>query len=152
MSGATPRLLNVIHVNVNVTDIERSVAYYKRFGFEVMHTFSSEKPEPGQAGVSHTPGARGAVMSISDDPRASCKIELIESLEPRATPHSAPRPGQAGVGRIAIRTKNLRGYVERLSKEGIEPAVPVREIDIIDAHRYVIYHDPDGVLLELIEF
>ena len=152
MSDNTSRLLNVVHVNVNVTDIERSVAYYERFGFSVMHTFTDEKPKTPQADVSHTPGTRGAVMSISDDPRASCKIELIQSLEPPATPHPETRPGQAGVGRIAIRTKNVQGYVEKLSKEGIEPITPIEEIDIVSARRFVLYHDPDGVLLELIEF
>ncbi len=155
MSGQADsgRLLNVIHVNINVTNMGRSVEFYERFGFEVMHVFGNEQPDAEQEGVSYTgPRARGAVMSNSDDPRASCKIELIESLDPPATPHPERHPGQAGVGRIAIRTKNLVAYVEKLSNDGIDPEMPIQEINIIGARRYVIYHDPDGVLLELIEF
>ena len=30
--------------------------------------------------------------------------------------------------------------------------MPVQEIDIVSAKRYVLYDDPDGVLLGLIEF
>ena len=143
------RLLNVVHVNVNVTDIERSVEFYKRFGFEVMYVFSND-PADAEKGTFIGSSGRGAVMSISDDPRASCKIELIQAPSPTAAPERVE--GQAGVGRIAIRTKNLLAYVEKLSKLGIEPATPVQEIEIVGASRYVIYHDPDGVLLELIEF
>ncbi len=147
------RLLNVVHVNVNVTDIEHSVEFYKNFGFEVMHVFSNQPTDSERSDTSFTGrGTRGAVMSISDDPRASCKIELIQSLDPTPTPQPERRLGQAGVGRIAIRTKNMLAYMEKLAKLGIEPALPVQEIDIVGARRYAIYHDPDGVLLELIEF
>lgn len=155
MSGETEssRLLNLVHVNVNVTDIERSIEFYRRFGFEVMHLFSDRPSEGAREGTTFVGrGARGAVMSISDDPRASCKIELLQSLDPPATPQPPRKEGQAGVGRIAIRTKNLLAYVERLGKLGIDPVLPPQEIDIVGARRYAIYRDPDGVLLELIEF
>jgi catechol 2,3-dioxygenase-like lactoylglutathione lyase family enzyme len=145
----TGQLLNVVHVNVNVTDLERSVEFYERFGFEVMHVFTND---PEQAGEYTGPNSRGTVMSISDDPRASCKIELIEWLNPPALPQPERPEHQAGVGRIAIRTKNLLAHVEMLSKAGIEPALPVQEIDLVGVQRYVVYHDPDGVLLELAEF
>ena len=60
------RLLNVVHVNVNVTDIERSVEFYKNFGFEVMHVFSNQASDAERADASFTGrGTRGAVMSIS---------------------------------------------------------------------------------------
>ena len=143
------RLLNVVHVNINVSDVERSVEFYKRFGFEVLYVFSND-PADAEKGTYIGASGRGAIMSISDDPRASCKIELIQAAD--AAPPPERKEGQVGVGRIAIRTKNLLAYVEKLSKQGIEPAVPVQEIDIVGANRYVIYHDPDGVLLELIEF
>lgn len=154
MSGEGGRLLCVVHVNVNVTDAERSIEFYRRFGFEVMHRFSDRPEDRGRERehVSFTPKARGAVMSISDDPRASCKIELLQSLDPPASAQPERRPGQAGVGRIAIRTKNLAAYVERLAKLGIEPVLAPQETAMVGARRYAIYHDPDGTLLELIEF
>ncbi len=62
-------LLNVIHININVTNLNRSLEFYEQVGFKVMHTFTNE--ETGGR-------SRGAVISISDDPRASTKIELIE--------------------------------------------------------------------------
>jgi len=44
------RLLNIVHVNVNVTDAERSVEFYRRFGFEVMHVFSDRSEDAGRTG------------------------------------------------------------------------------------------------------
>ena len=32
----------VIHVNINVTNIERSLAFYQKLGFEVMHVFGDK--------------------------------------------------------------------------------------------------------------
>ena len=146
------RLLNIVHVNVNVTDAERSVEFYRSFGFEVMHVFSDRSEDVGREGVSFTPRTRGAVMSLGNDPRASCKIELLQSLDPPATAKVPQQAGQAGVGRIAIRTKNLLAYVDRLERDGITPLLQPQEIDIVGAQRYALYRDPDGVLLELIEF
>ena len=143
------RLLNLVHVNVNVTDLERSVAFYERFGFQKMHVFTND---PEAEGEYTGPSSKGVVMSISDDPRASCKIELIEWLDPPALPQPARPEHQAGVGRIAIRTKNLLAHVAMLKEHGIEPVLPVQEIDLVGVQRYCVYHDPDGVLLELAEF
>jgi len=91
-------------------------------------------------------------MSLGNDPRASCKIELLQSLDPPATAKSPQQPGQVGAGRVAIRTKNLLAYLERHEGVGITPSLRPQEIDIVGAHRYALYRDPDGVLLELIEF
>ena len=32
-------LLNVVHININVSDIERSLVFYQKLGFAVMHVF-----------------------------------------------------------------------------------------------------------------
>lgn len=154
-------ILNVIHINLNVTDIERSVDFYKKLGFEVMHVFGDRKTdntlEPDNdmlagmtgPGGSHT---RGCVLSLGDDPRSTTKLELIQYVEP-PTPPSEPRGvTTAGVGRIALRTKNLLPFVEKLRTEGIEFMTEAQEIDVVGARRFVLFRDPDGVILELIEF
>ena len=153
-------LLNVVHVNVNVTDVERSVAFYEKVGFRVMHVFGDPpgaKLDPdGELGRGMAnPGGgrvRGAVMSISDDPRSATKLELIEWVDPPAEPQPERPAWQAGVSRIAIRTKNLAEYHETLRARGIEFESEPVAIDVVGARRYVLFRDPDGTLLELIEF
>ena len=30
---------DIVHININVTDIERSLAFYQKLGFRIMHVF-----------------------------------------------------------------------------------------------------------------
>ena len=152
-------ILGIIHVNINCTDIERSVAFYEKLGFRVVHVFSDEESEKSldpegdlEAGMTVPGGSRGCVLSLGDDPRSTTKIELIQYLDPPAV--SAPEKGlrDSGVSRIALRTKNLLAFAGKLSSEGIEFMIEPQEIDVVGAHRFVLFRDPDGVILELIEF
>jgi catechol 2,3-dioxygenase-like lactoylglutathione lyase family enzyme len=153
-------ILNLVHVNINCTDVERSVAFYKKLGFEVVHVFGDAPSEkildPDQdllAGMTGPGGkTRGCVLSLGDDPRSATKIELLEH-EGSATGPSEPRGFRdVGVGRIAMRTVNLLDFVEELRAEGIVFELEPQEIDIVGAKRFALFRDPDGVLLELIEF
>ena len=56
------------------------------------------------------------------------------------------------MSRIAILTKKLAEYHETLRARGIEFESEPVEIDVVGARRYVLFRDPDGTLLELIEF
>ena len=154
-------ILNLIHVNINCRDIQRSVAFYRKLGFEVVHVFSDEKSEStldasrdlmrGMAGPDGS-RTRGCVLSLSDDPRSTTKIELIEYVDPPTTDADARGTREAGVSRLALRTKNLRAFVEKLRAEGIEFMTEPVEIDVVGAQRFALFRDPDGVILELIEF
>jgi catechol 2,3-dioxygenase-like lactoylglutathione lyase family enzyme len=42
--------------------------------------------------------------------------------------------------------------VEKLKGLGIRFEVEPREIDVVGAQRFALFRDPDGVVLELIEF
>ncbi len=140
-------LLNLIHVNINVSDLGRSIEFYERIGFQVMHRLGGEGSETmGEA------TSRGAVMSLSNDPRASCKIELLKWTPGENEPPPERSPYQVGVSRIAIRTKNLLETVKELESRGVEFLSAPHEIDVVGAKRYVLFRDPDGTLLELIEF
>ena len=143
----------IIHVNINVCDIERSLAFYEALGFEVMHAFGER-----QAGGSWVPmkfrgrSCRGAVLTLGDHPRATTKIELLEWVDPPTEPAPARSETQAGVARVALRTKNLVAFTEKLRAAGIAFESAPIEIDVVGASRFVLFRDPDGTLLELIEF
>ena len=148
----------VIHVNINVTDIERSLAFYQKLGFEVMHVFGDgpkgQDPSDDVAGGMAFRGTRvrGAVLSLSDHPRAATKIELLEWLEPAAIPAPERSNHQAGVSRVALRVVDLKAFHKRLGEAGIEFEGEVVDTDVVGAKCFVLFRDPDGTLLELIEF
>ncbi|MDJ0788557.1 MAG: VOC family protein [Myxococcota bacterium] len=146
-------LLNVVHININVADLDRSVAFYEALGFSVMQVFEEDKSAEEMASMDFGgTRMRGAVMSIGDDPRASTKIELLQWFEPRSEPMPHPTETSGGVARIALRTKNLLGFAEELRAKGIVFEREPQEIDMAGASRFCTFRDPDGVLLELLEF
>ena len=144
---------DIVHLNLNVTDIHRSIAFYESIGFKVMHVFGDHEDSDVDEGMDFQgKRCRGAVLSLGDHPRSWTKIELIEWVEPKVEAVPARGAYAAGVSRIALRTKNLLEFVEELEAKGIAMESPPQEIDIVGAKRFALFRDPDGILLELIEF
>ncbi|UCE87493.1 MAG: VOC family protein [Deltaproteobacteria bacterium] len=144
---------HIVHININVSDIERSVAFYRLLGFEVMHVLS-DAPSDDVRQLMHFGGrtTRGAVMSLGDDPLTSTKIELLEPVDPPPEPQGELPENRLGFSRLALRTKNLIPFYEKLKAAGVAFLSEPIEIDVVGAKRYVLFRDPDGTLLELIEF
>jgi catechol 2,3-dioxygenase-like lactoylglutathione lyase family enzyme len=96
--------------------------------------------------------ARAALLSLSDDPRAT-RIDLIEWKHPRTAGESYPHLYHTGIGRIALFTKNLDEEYQRLKAAGVdlvsEPVV-IRFGNKAGA-KFFCFKDPDGTFLELIE-
>jgi len=148
-------IYDLVHVNVNVTDIRRSIAFYQTVGFRVIHVFGDGKAglDPsGDVMEGMSDGrTRGVVMSLGDHPRCFTKLELLEHVTPPTQP-APPRPMHAvGLARLAIRCKDLPAEVARLEAAGIVMEA-IQQTDIVGASRFVLFRDPDGTLLELIEF
>jgi catechol 2,3-dioxygenase-like lactoylglutathione lyase family enzyme len=138
-----------------VSDVRRSLEFYRKLGFELFHVFGDgpggkgERLEDGM----HVDGrhCRGAVLTLGEHPRCWTKLELIEWVEPAPEPRTPPSPHSLGVGRIALRCKGLLELVERLNRQGVAFETPPRDVDIVGARRFALLRDPDGVLLELID-
>jgi len=144
---------DIIHLNINVTNIERSIAFYEQIGFKVMHVFGDRPDAEVAEGMAFQGGrCRGAVMTLGDHPRSWTKIELIEWVEPEVETSGRLGSHASGVSRIALRTKNLISFVKELEAKGVEFETQPQEIDIVGAQRFALFRDPDDVLLELIEF
>lgn len=151
-------LLNLVHINVHVADLERSIAFYEKLGFSVQFELSRHKPNfmtPVAVSPLNQHGGgmvRGAVMSLGDDPRCATKIELIQYVDP--APRARPfKPNcEVGVHRIAIRVKDIDGTVADLRAKGIAIPEDPHEIRTMGGRqRYVLFPDPDETILELIE-
>lgn len=150
-------IYDIVHVNVNVSDIRRSIAFYEEVGFRVIHVFRDgvrglDPSGDVMEGMTSAEGrVRGAVMSLGDHPRSFTKIELLEYVDPPTGPAPERSVRTAGIARIALRCKDLPAEVERLRASGIEMG-EIQGLDIVDASHFVFFHDPDGALLTLIEF
>jgi catechol 2,3-dioxygenase-like lactoylglutathione lyase family enzyme len=91
-------------------------------------------------------------MSLGDAPHQATKLEVLEWVEPRSRPQPERSAHHAGVSRLALRTKDLPTVARRLAAAGVSFEGEIVEIDLVGARRFVLLRDPDGTLLELIEF
>jgi lactoylglutathione lyase len=122
---------NLIHTCYRITDIDRSVEFYKALGFE----------EIGRIPIRDE--AVNVFMNLPGDgdmPRLELTYNFgVDSYELGT-----------GYGHIAITADGLDETLERLAAQGIEPEKPpytVRD----GGSRLCFVRDPDGYRIELIE-
>lgn len=141
----------IFHVNVNCSDLDRSQPFYENLGFEVVHAIPEGSPPDMLRGLGLPADsrARAAIMMLDVRNTRGARLDLIEWSRP--APHGEPLQNlaQLGAARIALWTKDIDAEYERLRGDGIEfVSTPVE----MDGARFCCFRDPDGTMLELIDF
>ena len=124
--------MSLIHTCYRITDIDRSVAFYRALGFE----------ETGRLPIRDE--AVNVFMNQPDD-GDSPRLELTFN-------HGQTEPYDLGTGygHIAITSPDLDATLAALAEQGIEPERPpytVRE----GGSRLCFVRDPDGYRIEILE-
>ncbi len=122
-------MAELIHTCYRITDIDRSVAFYEKLGFEEVSRF--DLPD----------GATNVFMGMSGD---GARLEL--TYNPGVDSYDVG----TGYGHIAITADDLDRTLERLGELDIEPEKPpytVRE----GGSRLCFVRDPDDYRIEIIE-
>jgi catechol 2,3-dioxygenase-like lactoylglutathione lyase family enzyme len=145
---------SLFHVNVNCSNFERSLKFYKMLGFKValdIPAVGSATSDTGRGLGLPNSVARAAIMTLSDDPHAT-RLDLIEWTTPRDEAKPYAQLNHLGVARIALFTKGLRGEYQRLKGEGVTfISEPVVIRTGAGTALFACFYDPDGTILELIE-
>ena len=143
----------LVHVNVNCSDFERSLAFYELLGFR----YAVEVPETNTPEVAAAVGmppyrVRGALLALST-PNGPFLLDLLEWKEPRDLAPPYPHLYHLGIARIALSTDDLDGDMERLKGEGVEFLSEPATVELEGGRRsrFVCFKDPDGTVLELVE-
>jgi len=138
----------IFHVNVNCSNLERSLAFYKMLGFRVVQDMpSGGGPKLDQGMGLAKVRARGALMAIGDDKRRTL-LDLIEWENPKSDGKPYLHLAHMGICRLALRTPNVPKVYEELKGKGVEF---VSEPQVFEGGvAFVCFRDPDGTFLELI--
>jgi catechol 2,3-dioxygenase-like lactoylglutathione lyase family enzyme len=143
------RALQIYHVNVNCTNLERSLEFYRGLGFEEVYDI----PDCRVPGLGPVPQrGRAKLLRFGTDPRGAL-LDLIEWTEPPTDGTPYPHLAHAGIARICLRVKGLDELIAELRARGVrfvdEPAEPGL---LGYRQKFVCVLDPDGSVIELMEF
>lgn len=151
-------IYDLAHININCTDIRRSIAFYEKFGFKVIHVIAEDTKglDPGADVMEGAAGyqgshCRGVIMSLGDHPHCWTKLELLQYTRPATEPEPPRTLFQVGYCRMAIRCRDIHAEVERLKAEGVEFENAVETSKTVGALSYAFARDPDGTVVELLE-
>jgi lactoylglutathione lyase len=120
----------LIHTCYRIFEIDRSVAFYEKLGFEELRRM---------------PIRDEAVNVFMGLPGDGARLELTWNKD-----QTEPYEIGTGYGHIALTVDDLDSTLERLAEQGVEPEKPpyqVRE----GGNRICFVRDPDDYRIELIE-
>ena len=144
---------SIFHININVTDFERSLAFYKMVGFKVVLNIGEGANPANDKGLDIPNSvARAALLALGDDPRAT-RIDMIEWKQPQTEGSPYAHLYHTGASRIALFTTGIDEEYERLKGEGVEfVSEPIMmHFPNGSGSKFFCFKDPDGTFLELIE-
>jgi lactoylglutathione lyase len=124
--------MSLIHTCYRITDVDRSVDFYKALGFN----------EIGRIPIRQE--AINVFMGLPDD-GPEPRLELTYNFG-----QTEPYEIGTGYGHIAVTAPDLDSTLAQLKEQGIEPEKPpysIRE----GGNRLCFVRDPDGYRIELIE-
>ncbi len=142
----------LVHVDLTVADMERSVAFYtKSLGLLVLEDCTVETAAalflsggtcPKMRMVFLTSGGTNAMMVEL--------IQLVADGDPTASAVAARRREVI----LAFRVSDLAGAIRTMAADGRHPVSEMIEIELthLGMARVVFYRDPDGCLIEFVEF
>lgn len=149
----TTHITSLGHVNINVSDLERSNAWYQMFGYEVTETLpSTETAEVAKAmGFEQPFIIKGNRVTHEVD---GSVLELVQWLAPFDPERAYPAPvNHLGIHRTAYSTTDIEGDVAALKAQGVEFLSPITPCCSGDdsSSSIIAFYDPDGTVVELVQ-
>lgn len=142
----------LFHIAVNVTDLDRSVEFYQRLGFQVLADRKVDNPKLAEAFAVPSSECRFVHLRLGDDETATV-LDAVEWFDP-ATADGAgtPAQNQRGITRFAVLTDDTDTVYRELSAAGAEfVTTPTTVMTPEGGWRVCLVKDPDGVVIQITE-
>ena len=157
--------LQMFHININCTNLDRSLAFYKAIGFRVLNDFANDKGScehglelgaqnanlPRILGVDPASLDRAVMLQLGDNPRAT-RLDLKEWRKP-ITAGRPPGMTNTGMARLCFKVKDcLAAFRAVKSVDGECISEPLLIPFAGTKQKVFCCYDPDRTILEFIEF
>lgn len=145
------------HINVNVSNLDRSIEFYRKLGFEVFipgipylalnHGSAETVPANSTTALGIPQGTQGraCIMQLDD---GFPKLDLTEFNTTGARPPL--QNADQGIVRLCLITEDLPAEVARLESEGVE-FVSSPQSGHAELADIAVCKDPDGTLIEILQ-
>ena len=144
----------LVHVNINVSDFDRSRAFYEALGFRLIWTVPPTNSDAVAAAVGMPPyRVKGGLMTL-DGAEHPLVIDLLQWEWPHDDAPPYPHLYHRGLARLALATTDMDADLATLASMGVElvgPPARVEVAGVATGGRFVCFKDPDGTILELVE-
>ena len=160
MSDARANALQIFHVNVNCSDFDRSLAFYKTIGFREYLDFAVVDDGRTFGDIGLCPlfrmpdkiDGRATFLTLGDAPW-STRLDLIEWTEPKSENAGKRILSHLGIARICLKVRDCAALHDALMAAGYDVYSPPGLIDMGGSRQYVFCcEDPDGVVIEFMQF
>ncbi len=143
-------ITGALQTNVNCSDFEQSRSFYEMLGFEIQgEVEESGSPELAAAVGLPSYHVRAATMTLP----SGHALNLTKWEDPYDAGAPYASLNHIGIPRIAILTTNLNSDIQILKDQGVEfYSEPVRPEGIFGILRFVCFEDPDGTVIELVQY
>ena len=136
--------------NVNCSDYEYSRSFYEMLGFETQGEVV-ETGSPELAAVLGLPLYQVSAATMSLPQGHSLNLTKWEEPYDPGVPYASLN--HIGIPRFAILTNNLDEDIRILQAQGVAfYSEPVRPTGIFGILRFVCFEDPDGTVIELVQY
>ena len=149
----TTQIVRVGRVVVNVSDYERSLQWYGMLGFAPARNVpATDTAEVARAMGFNAPfEVKGSILEHQVD---GSEIELVQWLTPfdPTPPYDIP-VNHIGIHRMALATSDIHADVELLRSKGVQFVSDITPCcsGPDSSSSIVLFYDPDGTLVELVE-
>jgi len=153
--GDATNIIGMPYIGINVSDVDASVAFYRRFGYTNVRPINEQTLSPEEAaawGFTETVRYRGADVTINRGDRH--RLRLLQWLQPFDPEPAYPPPiNHKGINRLALTVPDVERAVAILKAQDVpflSEVAPCCSGTDSDTGGIVHAIDPDGVFLELV--
>ncbi len=148
-------LVNLFHFSFTVSDIERSVRFYRDIlGLRLVHRMVHDQPYTSRQVGFENALLKVALFTIDGFPSTPSGhlLELIEYVNPRGEPLD-PATNRPGAAHMAFQVDDIHAEYRRMKELGVRfRSEPVHITAGRNRGGWTVYFlDPDGITLEMVQ-
>jgi catechol 2,3-dioxygenase-like lactoylglutathione lyase family enzyme len=144
-------LNRLFHIAINSTDLDRSVAFYKRLGFTALQDRTVKNDRVKVAFAVPSGELRFVHLRLGDDEQATL-LDIVQWFDPDTADdgHGPVPQHQRGITRFAVLTDDTQRVYDELSADGVEFITgPTSVMTPEGGWKVCLVKDPDNVVVQV---